>query len=323
MSTNLAPWQLEPWHSLSVRLGAGELPHALLVCGEPGLGKRALADALVASALCEARTEAGFACGKCRACLLLAAGSHPDRVFVSFELRDDGKPRTEIVIEQIRSLSHRLSLSSQFGGLQVVLIDPADKMNASAANALLKTLEEPSASTVIILVSDKPSRLPATIRSRCQRIQLQVPNKAQSLDWMVAAGVAAGAAEEALGVALGNPGQAMQAIRDDSLGLRNECRKDLRSLRDRHGNALAVAEAWSADRPEQRLWHAAAIVHDEALSLARGGKSALGLTGTEEIPKLAAWFASANRSRELLATQLRSELVLLDLLHAWQMPRRT
>lgn len=323
MQLNLAPWLFESWRSLSARLGAGELPHALLVGGDHGLGKRALADALACSALCEARTEAGFACGQCRACLLLAAGSHPDRVFVTFELRDDGKPRSEIVIEQIRSLSQRLALSSQFGGLQVVLIDPAEKMNASAANALLKTLEEPSASTVIILVSDKPSRLPATIRSRCQRVQVKVPNEAESLQWMVSAGIAATTAKEALAVALGNPGQAMQAIRDDALGLRNECRQDLRSLRDRHGSALAVAEAWSADRPEQRLWHAAAIVHDEALSLARGGKSALGLTGTEEIPKLAAWFASANRSRELLGTQLRSELVLLDLLHAWQMPRRT
>jgi DNA polymerase-3 subunit delta' len=196
-------------------------------------------------------------------------------------------------------------------------------MNASAANALLKTLEEPSASTVIILVSDRPSRLPATIRSRCQRVQVHAPVRVESLQWMHAAGADPALAEQALAVTLGNPGQAMQAIQDGSLGLRIDCRKDLLSLRDQRASALAVAEAWAADRPEQRLWHAAAVVHDEALILARGGKSALGLTGTDEISKLAAWFASANRSRELLATQLRSELVLLDLLHAWQMPRRT
>ena len=145
-----------------------------------------------------------------------ASCSPPARIrtacFVSFELRDDGKPRSEIVIEQIRHLSQRLSLSSQFGGLQVVLIDPADKMNASAANALLKTLEEPSASTVIILVSDKPSRLPATIRSRCQRVQVHVPPHAQSLAVAGCRRRSGGRApKQALAVTLGNPGQAMLA----------------------------------------------------------------------------------------------------------------
>lgn len=318
----LEPWLDEIWRSLSERLQQGRLPHALLLSGASGLGKRALADALVAAALCESRSSDGHACTACRSCLLMAAGSHPDRVHLSFEMRDDGKtPRTEIVIEQIRNLSQRLSLSSQFGGMQMVIIDPADRMNASAANALLKTLEEPSSSTMIILVSDQPSRLPATIRSRCQRIQINTPGHAQAMKWLSGQGIAVVDAEQALTATLGNPGRAQLALADDTLTLRSDCQRDLQALSGHRARALTIAEAWAADRPDERLWHAAVLVRDDAIRLAKGSRGTLGLTGPAEIPKLAAWFAAANRSRELLATQVRSDLVVLDLLHTWQTPR--
>jgi DNA polymerase III subunit delta' len=317
----LAPWLAEQWNSISGRLQKGRLPHAILLSGASGLGKRALADALAAAALCESRTANGSACEHCRSCLLIAAGSHPDRVRITFELRDDGKPRTEIVIEQIRALSQRLSLSSQFGGLQIVIIDPADRMNASAANALLKTLEEPSSSTVIILVSDQPSRLPATIRSRCQRLQINNPPHEQALEWLLRQGIPGKDAELALAAMLDNPGRALEALGDQTLKLRSDCSRDLLDLKTGRGSALAIAEAWAADRPSERLWHAAVLVRDEVVRLSRRQQGRLGLTGPEEIPKLAAWFAAANRSRDLLATQVRGELVVLDLLHTWQSPR--
>jgi DNA polymerase-3 subunit delta' len=318
----LQDWLAEHWRVLAARLERNELPHAVLICGDAGLGKRALASALANAALCESRQAQGRACGTCKACQLLAAGTHPDHIPVEFEARDDGKLRSEITVEQIRRLSQRLSLSTQYGGLQVVIIDPADKMNSSAANALLKTLEEPSASTVIVLVSDHPARLSATIRSRCQRIELKVPSLAEARDWLVEQGISVEAAEEALESTLGNPGEALNAISNEALGLRGECARDLLGLSTARSSPLAVADAWAADRPAERIWHAAVIARDEALRLALGKASKLGLTGASEIPKLAAWFAAANRSRELLNTQLRSELVVLDLLHAWQMPRR-
>lgn len=319
----LAPWLADAWQSLAARLQRGRLPHALLIAGAGGLGKRALADALASAALCESRGADGHACGYCRACKLLAAGSHPDRIAVSFELRDDGKLRTEITVDQIRALSQRLALSSQFGGLQLVVVVPADAMNASAANALLKTLEEPSASSVIILVSDRPARLPATIRSRCQRISVNVPALASAREWLLGQGVAGNKVDAALAATLGNPGRALAASIDDTLALRAECVRDLAGLRAGRSNALTVAEAWAADRPADRLWQAAVLVRDEAQNLAKGIGGELGLTAAAEIPKLATWFAAANRARELLNTPLRGELVMLDLLHAWQMPRRT
>ena len=168
----LQPWLAPAWQLLADALRSGRIHHALLFGSPRGYGKRALADAFAAAALCPQRGADGRACGVCRSCLLVAAGSHPDLVRVTFELRDDGKTRTELTVDQLRALGHRLALSSQFGGLQIAVIDPADAMNASAANALLKTLEEPASATIIVLVADDPSRLPATIRSRCQRIDI-------------------------------------------------------------------------------------------------------------------------------------------------------
>lgn len=318
----LAPWLDDTWCSLAARLAAGRLPHALLVAGAAGLGKRALVDAFARAILCESRDTDGHACGHCRACTLLAAGSHPDRIDVGLETRDDGKTRSEIVVDQIRALSQRLALASQFGGRQVAVIDPADAMNTSTANALLKTLEEPTASTLIVLVADRATRLPATIRSRCQRIDVQAPPAAQAQAWLRAQGVAAAKVDAALAAMLGNPGQAFAAAQGDTLELRAACARDLAGLH-RGGSALAMADAWVADRPAERLWHAAVVVRDEACQLARGARGPLGLTDPGEIPKLAAWFAAANRAREQLDTPLRSELVVLDLLHGWPSSRRT
>ncbi|MEO8012348.1 MAG: DNA polymerase III subunit delta' [Dokdonella sp.] len=320
---NLPVWLEADWRSLAARLACRRLPHALLIAGAAGLGKRALADQLVRAALCEQRSDDGLPCTRCRSCLLLAAGTHPDRVHVTLELRDDGKLRSEITVEQIRQLSQRLSLSSQFGGLQLVIIEPADVMNANAANALLKTLEEPSASTVIVLVSDRPARLPATIRSRCQRIAVATPSTAEAHAWLVAHGIASAEATTALVATLGNPGRALVALSDQTLPLRADCLRDLGALRAGRASALAVAEAWAADRPADRLWQAAVVVGEEVKKLASGSAGALGLTDPREIPKLAAWFAHANRSRELLNTPLRGDLIILDLLHSWQILRRT
>jgi DNA polymerase-3 subunit delta' len=314
---SLPPWLAATWPELGRALAGQRLHHALLLAAPAGLGKRALATALVGAALCTDRAPEGLACGHCRACTLLAAGSHPDLVRVGLELRDDGKPRSEVTVDQLRALTQRLALSSQFGGLQLALIDPADRMNTSAANALLKTLEEPSRDTLIVLVADDASRLPATIRSRCRRVEIAVPGHAEALRWLVGQGVAEPAAREALAASLGNPGRALEWARDGALGLREACAKDLAALGAGTRTALDTAERWSGDRPELRLWMAAVLARDEARALATGGPGLHGLTGRSEIPKLAAWADRANRGRGLLETTLRSDLVLLDLLRAW------
>lgn len=317
---NERPWLADGWRMLAGALAAQRLHHGLLIAGPSGLGKRALAEAFAAAALCTQRLTDGHACGVCRGCTLRAAGSHPDLVRVALETRDDGKLRSEIAVDQIRALSQRLAMASQFGGLQLALIDPADRLNAAAANALLKTLEEPTPATVIVLVADAPARLPATIRSRCQRVDVRTPAREEALAWLRAQRVEAAAAQAALEASLGNPGLGLEWSRDATLELRGECAEDLVALAQGRRSASEIAERWVADRPELRLWFAAALARDEAERLARGEIGAFGLTTRDEIPKLAAWFGRANRARGLLATPLRPELVLLELLREW--PRR-
>ena len=311
------PWLDPAWRVLADALGSGRIHHALLFGGPRGYGKRALADAFAAAALCPQRTPDGHACGTCRSCRLVAAGSHPDLVRVTFEIRDDGRPRSELTVDQMRALGQRLALASQFGGWQIAIVDPADAMNPSAANALLKTLEEPASATVIVLVADDPSRLPATIRSRCQRIGLASPTRGEALAWLRSREIDADSAARALEASLDNPGQAADWIGDGALAVRAECLADLAALSASRVRATAVAERWAADRPDVRLWFAAVLAREEARNLACGRQGPLGLTAPAEIPKLAAWFGRANRARALLSTTLRAELVLLDLLRGW------
>jgi DNA polymerase-3 subunit delta' len=314
---NLAPWLEAAWNVLAEDVRTGRLHHALLFGTPRGYGKRALADAFAAATLCTERSADGFACGRCRSCLLVAAGSHPDLVRVTFELRDDGRSRTDLTVDQMRALGQRLAMASQFGGWQIAIVDPADAMTANAANALLKTLEEPARETVLALVADDPSRLPATIRSRCRRVDIALPSHAQAQEWLCGEGIAADAAEAALAASLDNPGQAREWASAGGLALLAECSADLAALTAARARPVAVAQRWAADRPGLRVWVAATLAREEARRLGAGRASALGLTARDEIPKLSAWFARANRARGLLATPLRAELVLLDLLRAW------
>ncbi|KGI78394.1 DNA polymerase III subunit delta' [Oleiagrimonas soli] len=307
------PWHAEPWQRLLQRRQRKALPHALLLSGPSGLDKRAFSERLQRALLCTQPVD-GDACGSCRACLLLDAGTHPDRIAVSLEERPDGTPRRDIVVRQIRTLSERLSKASQFGGWQVACIDPADAMNAAAANALLKTLEEPSASSVLILVADEPWRLPATIRSRCQRTEFRLPETEAALAWLQRKGVQDAAA--ALEAAGGNPGLAQRWAEQDALAQRKQVRADLRALAEGRGEAGTLAARWMDDAPEQRLWFAAQAAVDELRHRATGARTPLGsqLSTTE----LADWYARANRARDALRGPLRKDLLLLELLGAWR-----
>ena len=313
----LPPWLAPSWRVLADAIGSGRVHHALLFASPRGYGKRALADAFAAAVLCRQRNADGTACGICRACVLVAAGSHPDLVRVTFEIRDDGRPRTELTVDQLRALGQRLALASQFGGWQIAIIDPADAMNPNAANALLKTLEEPSTNTVIALLADDPSRLPPTIRSRCRKVDMPVPARAESVAWLTSRGMASDIAAQMLDVSMDNPGLAELWLADGVLALWEHCGRDLALLGAGRESAAAIADRWAADRPVLRLWFAGRLALDEARNITLGDDGPLGLTGRAEIPKLNAWFGRANQARSLLATPVRADLVLLDLLRGW------
>jgi DNA polymerase-3 subunit delta' len=307
------PWHAEAWQRLQSRRERGALPHALLICGPEGLGKRVFAERLILSLLCQQPVD-GEACGHCRGCALLAAGTHPDRVSVGYGLRKDGVQRSEIVIDQIRDLSARLAMASQFGGWQIATIDPADALNAPAANALLKTLEEPAAQTMLVLIADAPWRLPQTIRSRCQRIEFHLPEPAQALAWLQAQGVADPAS--ALQAAGGNPGLAQRWAEEGALERRREVRRDLAALAAGRGETTEVVRRWLDSEPAQRVWFAAQAAADEARTRAGGEAGALG-SGMDAVA-LADWYDRANRTRESLRGPLRGDLALLELLARWR-----
>ncbi|KRE93771.1 DNA polymerase III subunit delta' [Frateuria sp. Soil773] len=310
---NARPWHAEHWRRLQARRTRDAMPHALLLCGPAGLGKRDFMRRFVRGLLCMQPRD-GDACGTCRSCLLLDAGTHPDFVGMSYGLRKDGVQRSEIVVDQVRELSARLAMASQFGGWQVVAIDPADAMNAAAANALLKTLEEPAPQTLLILLADAPWRLPQTIRSRCQRIEFQLPARDEALAWLESAGMEGAAA--ALDAASGNPGLARAWLEEGALARRQEVRKDLAALAAGRGETMEVVKRWLDSQPEQRLWFAAQAASDEARAQAVAASGPL--ASALDAEALGDWYVAANRARDALRGPLRGDLLLLELLARWR-----
>jgi DNA polymerase III subunit delta' len=174
------PWQESIWKQVQQRLQDSVLPHALMLSGQTGLGKSSFAHHLAAAALCSNANAEG-ACGKCKSCTLLKAGTHPD--FFHLEPAEEGK---QIRIDRVRELIEFMNLSCHYGHHKVAIIEPADAMNPASANSLLKTLEEPPAGALLILVTSHPSRLPITIRSRCQRLTFLPPSADQVKQWLAA-----------------------------------------------------------------------------------------------------------------------------------------
>ncbi len=248
------PW-LRPRFAELVRLAdGGRLPHALLISGPRGVGKRSLADALVARTLCAAPGET--ACGVCHGCSMLASGYHPDLLRVEPE---EGK--RQIRIDVIREVNAFVAQTPQQGGYRVILIAPAEAMNQAAANALLKSLEEPGQRTLFVLLADIPSRLLPTIRSRCQHWSLAVPAESACLPWLAER---LGDEQEAsfwLGLAGGLPLAALAQAQPESRALRQQLLETFDAL---VRGAEPVAEAARLDRQsaEAILWYGIAWLED-------------------------------------------------------------
>ena len=186
-TTNPTPApRLLPWHEgaveqLRAAWAGARLPHALLLQGAEGLGKRELASWLSAAVLCETSQATLQYCGKCASCALIAAGSHPDRIWIAPE-----EDKQQISVDQIRAASERLSKTSFRQGYKVAVIEPAHQMTVNAANSVLKTLEEPTRESLLILVTSRPSSLLATVRSRCQKVTVRRPSAQAALQWLEA-----------------------------------------------------------------------------------------------------------------------------------------
>lgn len=171
------PWQKQQWQLLYDYRQQERMPHAMLLYGEAETGKRAFARQLAKSLLCKAGGE--YPCGACHSCRLFEAGNHPDLVEVMPE-----EPGKAIKVDMVRSYIEEATLTPQIAASRICIISPADAMNQSASNSLLKTLEEPAPENHLLLVSDRPAQLSATIRSRCQKVAFPRPPEEESLAWL-------------------------------------------------------------------------------------------------------------------------------------------
>lgn len=319
--TPFSPWQQRVYDAALTAHGEGRLAHALLLVGPARMGKLSVAEALAQRLLCSQPGPDQHACGHCRACQLLAAGTHGDYRRVGFEPNDKGdKLRNDIVIDQIRALGQWFALTPQFGGAQVALIEPAEAMNTAAANALLKTLEEPASNRFLLLVSGQPGRLPATIRSRCQRLEFRQPSREEAIAWLRSRKHAADAIEPALEAARGHPGVADDWLAHGCLPLRREVQADLNAIATQKMSPVELAQRWLADeQAELRLRFAADLALETAARHSGAVTVKNGLTLPKDFQKLSAWYDGLNRLRDQLRAPVRSDLWLAGLLRDWRL----
>lgn len=209
MANSLFPWQGEAWQQL--RQLRACLPHAILFHGPEGIGKTSFAEHFAKSLLCSGSTLEDHACGQCASCGWFAQSNHPDYRRIRPEILEENDavegneagdaaeekktsktakaPSQEIKIDQIRSLADFMNISTHRQGVRVVTLYPAEALTTIAANALLKTLEEPPAGTLFLLVSASIDRLLPTILSRCRKFPLTMPQHQEALLWLQQQGI--------------------------------------------------------------------------------------------------------------------------------------
>ncbi len=245
---SLWPW-LEPAAAqLQGARAANRLPPALLIHEAPGTGAATLASLFARLRFCTAQE---VPCGQCTHCRRVAQGEHPDFLTV---VPDEKSKLGQITVEQVRDLAQQLSLSSYEGRGTVLVIQPADALNRNAANALLKTLEEPRPDAHLILITATPSQLPATIRSRCQKLTVPAPDRAMALEWLNARQPQRRAdwpaVLDVLGVA---PLEAATADVDRLLAIRADIERLLEEAARGRLDVVRVAQGWAGDDLPLRL----------------------------------------------------------------------
>jgi len=302
------PWLQDVESEFTARLQGKRLAHGLLLSGPEGTGKVELARALLASLLC---LEGSYpACGSCRSCRLLSGGAHPDGHVVTLEVNEKtGNMRTVIVVEQVRRLIASLQLTNSVSRRKAALLFPAEAMNRSAANALLKTLEEPVGDAVLLLVSHRPSWLPATVRSRCQALQVRLPEPQAALQWLTETlSCTPDEAQQALEAAAGSPLRARQLLQDGTTEAYRTVNVALDELRAGTADPGAVSLQMGEVDPAM-LWTWL------SLRAAREMRAQLGQAPLAR--HLADLQREADRNHGYAGTQVRQDLLLRDWLIQW------
>ena len=307
MPVSVLPWQSQVWREMLSR--RQNLPHAMLFSGREGIGKIDFVRKLAQSLACETPAADGAACGECQSCRWFSVDAHPDYREIRPESmrnvdRDDSegaaesdggsakrKPSQEIRIEDVRRLQDFIFLTSHQRGGKMIVFYPAETLNVNAANALLKNLEEPPAGTRFMLVTHRPSDLPATIHSRCQRIAMPTPEKDVAIGWLKEQGIA----EPALSLAqTGNAPLLALSLSDGDFW--SQRKNLLNGLTSRERDMLALAEQVRDVPPARLLGWLQRWTYD-LLSLRSGGPVRYNPDYEKPLTQLAARLRAIDLSR--------------------------
>lgn len=303
------PWHAKTWVALA--RDPGRLPHALLLHGLAGLGKRAFARRLAEWLLCFAPDAEG-ACGRCSSCQRSAAGAHPDLLWVT-----PPEDSRVIGIDQVRGLRDFVALRPHTATRKVVVLEPADAMNISSANALLKVLEEPPESSSLLLVAPALARLPATIRSRCALVPFRPPVANEALGWLRQQGVDEDA-QALLEMAGGAPLRALAFARSARLEDRRQLLDDVQRLQAGAEDPQRCAARWKNLGAEYCLeWfqrHVAQAIQAQALKMKAGAPST---ENVSQMRDLFRYFDVLSETRAIADGPLDQTLLLEDILIRW------
>ena len=306
------PWLSGHWSFFVQRLKSDRLAHALMIEGPADSGKMALAIAMVGKLLCT--QDQDRACGQCRSCKLRVGGAHPD--YFDIHPEEDSE---FIKVDQVRALISRLDLTTSVSTRKVAYIHPAESMNGAAANALLKSLEEPAGSTVLILVSHNPGRLPVTIRSRCQAISVTQPDTQLVLDWLAqSSGKSGDQVNAALQAAGGSPLRAAHYLDSPQLDAYGQVREGLASLLHRPASVSMVSSKLNELNPVD-LWRWLSTCTGEVIKSTMADLPLSWLPDNIQLQNkaLLELQRQADINRQLSATPVRGDLLLQDWLIRW------
>ncbi len=309
------PWLKSAQARIRQATDRERLPHSLLILSPPGLGAELLAGWAGGLALC--MHESVRPCGECASCQLLRADSHPDLHVVRLE--EDAQ---QIKVEQVRALIDALWFKSYRGGYKVGIIESAEALNQSGANAFLKTLEEPAQNTLLIIIARPTHRLPATIASRCLKLSLRAPPTAEAAAWLGTRVAAARDWPVALKLTGGAPLAALQLEPTDFAAFEREMSEDLGRLRADSADITLLASRWLKANPGLRIawlenWITARVVGQYVPGRQSQTAEPVRLPAALLKPKMRGLFELLDAAREfrrLASTSVNQQLALEALL---------
>jgi len=310
-ASSLPPWFDNARGEVNAAIEAGRLAHGLLLHEDPGAGGLELARWIAQRVNCSEPKRAP--CGECQNCKWVDVGQHPDVTHLSPE--EDSE---YIKIEPVRELIADLALTAHGRGYKVAILSPADALYPNAANALLKTLEEPPPRSLLLLVTSRPARLLPTLRSRCSKLRLVGPSREEAARYLESAR-GAGPWAEAVSATGAGPFALMDADPSALAQLRNETITTLRDIGSGNLQPPAVAKRWAEGELAIRLACLESWVTERILESA-GNRDATHLSGAASAPKICRLFEFSDAIRDmrkLAHTSINKTMAMEALLWRW------